>query len=845
MIRSSASSTLTLPNLIGIALTDLQCMLSADQFARVGAALLQARPADPRAVCFIGGALSTLAGARPAMQQVVALDGDLGDDPFLVIAGPQGAVVLLAVEQATGFQARIFTDPDLVDRAALVLSQFSDANYSLDALCDPEAQRALVGSIARSLCSEPGLAGVALDALLPDERPWLELARTLTPLQAPDTILSVPTLQRMLHEAGFRTLLAGSLDADLRHLHVIASAGAPVPTPTIPLPNPLIGALRAQRLSSLTPADTATLGAPLAGWAAGQALTAVPLLRERRVWGLLLALSERSPTAAARALISGVGAVIAEALASAPVNQLVDTAEQALASSVSATPVSPAPNMTGLAARLSGAARKSSPPAAPVTPSAPAAVPSARPAAAPLSNMPPLPGAAPNAAAGGVGSAPPLPGMPPRPTPAPMGGMPPLPGGAPSTAGFGTPPMPGAPGSMGIPPRPNAAPQPEPVQTPAPQAVVPNGGRPLAAATPSAPSLAQRTIGLSRGADRINLDMRTLLEHLSDGVVVVDAQGRIVAFTSTARGMLALQADARGRSLVESGAWCLSPLFTEALLGELDGPREIELPAGRPAVADVIALDGGMWAFVLRMDSTQPAVPVTEAPSVVIPEQERNESFLMNFSNIIRMPLRELRELITQVPAAGNLNEQQSRLIGQVVRLNSELTMLVNDLLALGQIRLQTDEALAPLRLDLLVEAAVGTQYAEFGRRGQHVVTEIQPGLPRVQGSEEGLGRAVAALIDNAIKYSPAGAQIKVAVSHSQGEVIVSVHDNGLGLHEEELAQVFDPFYRAPSTEHLGVSGRGLGLTITKAVIEQHGGRTWATGAPGQGCAFAFSIPCD
>jgi signal transduction histidine kinase len=58
------------------------------------------------------------------------------------------------------------------------------------------------------------------------------------------------------------------------------------------------------------------------------------------------------------------------------------------------------------------------------------------------------------------------------------------------------------------------------------------------------------------------------------------------------------------------------------------------------------------------------------------------------------------------------------------------------------------------------------------------------------------------------------------------------------------LAQVFDPFYRAPSTEYLGVSGRGLGLTITKAVIEQHGGRVWATGAPGQGCAFAFSIPC-
>ncbi|MEI6180632.1 MAG: ATP-binding protein, partial [Chloroflexales bacterium] len=210
----------------------------------------------------------------------------------------------------------------------------------------------------------------------------------------------------------------------------------------------------------------------------------------------------------------------------------------------------------------------------------------------------------------------------------------------------------------------------------------------------------------------------------------------------------------------------------------------------------------------------------------------------------IRIPLRELRELITRVPAAGELNEQQSRLIGQVVKLNSELTMLVNDLLALGQIRLESSEHRAPLRLDLLIDAAVGTQYAEFGRRGQHVTTDLPPGLPRVSGSEEGLGRALAAVIDNAIKYSPAGAQITVKAYQEGNEVIVSIEDTGPGLLPEELEQVFDPFYRAESTVPLGISGRGLGLTITKAVIEQHDGRIWATSTPGAGTMFAFSLPC-
>ncbi len=339
-------------------------------------------------------------------------------------------------------------------------------------------------------------------------------------------------------------------------------------------------------------------------------------------------------------------------------------------------------------------------------------------------------------------------------------------------------------------------------------------------------------------------DLGALLAQLGDAVLLVDSRGQVADYTPSLARMLGIGAHAHGQPLVASGGACLAPLLTEALMEEQVEPRDVDLPGGKIATARVIAFTQGLWAFVLHPhEGGQPGpIAAMGAPSPV-PESERNESFLANFSNIIRVPLRELRELITRVPAAGELNEQQSRLIGQVVRLNSELTMLVNDLLALGQIRLQAGEHRAPLRIDLLIEAAVGTQYAEFGRRGQHVVTELQRGLPRVFGSEEGLGRAVAALIDNAIKYSPTGAHIRVAARRDGGEVLVSITDNGLGLRPNELAQVFDPFYRAATTEHLGVSGRGLGLTIAKAVVEQHNGKIWVEGAPGQGCTFHFRLP--
>lgn len=714
MLNGSVGSALTLPGLIGASVADSRCILNIEQLQRLGSLVLQFRPHDSQAVCFLGGVFSSLAtDTRPgAAQNVVALRSDLGDDPFLVIAGQQGAVVVLAVEQAgtatpRAYHVRLWSDPDLVDRAALVLAQFGDYTYSLDAVCEPEAQRAFLSTLISGLLSDPLLRSADLSALLADDQRWLGLARSLADAADSATLLDLPAVRQMLQECGAGRALLGQLDADQQQLLIIASNGAPTPR-TLPIRHEmLLSVIRARRPGSASAADAAVLEDHLGPWIRGLALSALPLLRDGRVWGMLLVASERSLSASARASLNGLGVLLATHLSAAPM---------------------PVP-----------------------TPQLPAAAPSStRPAAAPR------PAASAGAARG-----------------------------------------------------------------------------PLAARIPP------------RRASLVN-DLLALLDHLGDAVLLVDAQGRLVAATPLALNYTGLTRESLGKSLVESGAWFLAPLLTEAVLGELGAPREIELPNGQLATVVIVAIEQSMWAFVLKQDSL--AAPDALAPTLVPPvilDAERNESFLTNFSNIIRVPLRELRDLITRVPAAGELNEQQSRLIGQVVKLNSELTMLVNDLLALGQIRLQTSERKVPLRIDLLVEAAVGTQYAEFGRRGQHVTTDIPANLPRVPGSEEGLGRAVASLLDNAIKYSPTGAQIKVAVRHTNKEITVMVQDTGVGLEADEQAQIFDPFYRARSAEQLGVSGRGLGLTIAKAVIEQHGGQIWVTSVPGKGSTFAFRLPCE
>ncbi len=713
-------SGLNIPDLIGVTIDPSRSVLSEQQVVRLGALLLRLRPADTQSVAFVGGRLSGLADAATTSSNGTSapqsLGETLGSDPFLVIAGSQGAVALLSVPTPQGYATRIFTDPERVDRAALVLAQFGDVPYELNMAPDLESQRALAMRVVLTLLTDEELQHSDLATLLHDEHNWLRLARLLADHPDPATVLNLPAVQQVIRACGGQRVLAGALDAS-RTLRVLAANDTTAPLQIAMNTPALSGLLQALRPGSVAPSAWQGDGAV---WVQQSAVTLIPLARKQALWGVLLVTSERPLPVSARATLQALGVLLHSYLSAHPV-------------------------------------------AAPVP----------RPAVA-----------APVAASGAA-----------------------------------------IPAALRSPLTSRLAAERSPVAT-----------RP---ATPRAP------------AGEV---MSTLLNTLDEGVVLVNSTGALADFNAAAAQLLSLQPQDRNRALAETAARDLVPLLTEALLGETVQRQPLYLNGGDHLLLSVVALPGERWACVLHQPVGTPAAPVTSAgdddwlpsmPGAGDPAGDYNESLLAGFSNSIRGPLHSLRELIARVPAAGQLNEQQSMLIGQVVQLNTELTLLVNDLLTLGQVRYQMAEMSGALRIDMLVEAAIGTRYAEFGRRGQRVATEFEPNVPRVVGSEEGLGRVIGALLDNAILYTPPGSEIIVRIGQQGQNLVVHVEDNGPGLEPEEAARVFEPFYRAPLAEQLGVQGRGLGLTIARAVIEHHHGRIWVESVPGQGCMFAFSLPCD
>ncbi len=146
----------------------------------------------------------------------------------------------------------------------------------------------------------------------------------------------------------------------------------------------------------------------------------------------------------------------------------------------------------------------------------------------------------------------------------------------------------------------------------------------------------------------------------------------------------------------------------------------------------------------------------------------------------------------------------------------------------------------APLRLDTLVRDVADLYGLTASEKGVGVEVIADASIT-VHGDIRRLRRAIANLVDNAVKYTPPGGHVRVETSEADGVARVTVRDTGVGIAADELPLVWDRLYRAAGTRH--ERGLGLGLGLARAIAEAHGGRVDAASVPGEGSAFTLALP--
>jgi len=339
-------------------------------------------------------------------------------------------------------------------------------------------------------------------------------------------------------------------------------------------------------------------------------------------------------------------------------------------------------------------------------------------------------------------------------------------------------------------------------------------------------------------AERLRL--AAILDQMTDGVLIADADGRIQLANPAAEKLLGEGAGLPGRSVVQAlrqhqlaEAWrkCQQ-------LGELQ-IETVELPTTRKFIQIVAIPDRQTGGSLLMV---QDLTRIRRLETV-------RRDFISNVSHELRTPLASLKAL-TETLQEGALEDPPAarRFLGRIQTEVDALTQMATELLELSRIESgQVPLELKPVSPSRLVHATAERMKMQAERAGLTLRVDCAPDLPNIRADLPRLEQVLVNLIHNAVKFTRPGGEVTLTASISPkraGEadsICFLVHDTGAGIPVDDLPRIFERFYKIDRARSGG--GTGLGLSISRHLVEAHGGRIWAESVEGHGSTFFFTIP--
>jgi signal transduction histidine kinase len=212
----------------------------------------------------------------------------------------------------------------------------------------------------------------------------------------------------------------------------------------------------------------------------------------------------------------------------------------------------------------------------------------------------------------------------------------------------------------------------------------------------------------------------------------------------------------------------------------------------------------------------------------------------------LRTPLTSIKGYVHFLMSGdiGEVSGEQQEFL-EVINHNADrLGGMINDFLDLARIESgHIDLAKVPVDLASLVSQVVASFRLQFEAKQQQLVIALADDMPLVMGDTERLVQIITNLVSNAHKYTPSGGTITISTRQEGIALQLSIADTGIGLTLDEQGQLFTRFYRARNRTTQAIGGTGLGLTITKSLVEMHGGSIAIESEPGLGTTVTVTLP--
>jgi signal transduction histidine kinase len=262
--------------------------------------------------------------------------------------------------------------------------------------------------------------------------------------------------------------------------------------------------------------------------------------------------------------------------------------------------------------------------------------------------------------------------------------------------------------------------------------------------------------------------------------------------------------------------------------------------SGRLEVANRDEIGALAWRVNRMSDELQRVYRELELAS------EHKSQFLANMSHEVRTPLNAIIGFsqVLHEQMFGELNERQHADVEDVLEAGRHLLSLINDVLDLAKIEAGKMELeLSQVALPEVLRSAISIHSERASRGGVELALGMEPEAITIAADERRVRQIVFNLVSNAVKFTPPEGRVDLSARLDDGQVEISVADTGPGIPPEDLEKIFEEFEQTAAGKQ--AEGTGLGLPLSRKLVELHGGRLWAETQPGKGSTFRFVLPIE
>jgi len=339
---------------------------------------------------------------------------------------------------------------------------------------------------------------------------------------------------------------------------------------------------------------------------------------------------------------------------------------------------------------------------------------------------------------------------------------------------------------------------------------------------------------------------RAIIQHMADGLLMLNKNGKIVSVNPMLGILLRMHpAEIIGQNARDSHldprleAIC-SPLTTRERTGVL--ANEVILPGKPPTILR-------LFATSVTDDSGQPIGEVRIVHDVTKEREleQLKDDFLSTVSHELRTPLFSIQGFVRlMLDEEATDSETQREFLGIIERQANQLTKLVNNLLDMNKLSagLLTVEREPVQVIDIINQTVLKLQGFAH-QEDVKLVSQLPPSLPLISGDAQRLEQVMTNLAGNAIKFTPPGGTVTIEAKKSPERITIAVSDTGIGISQKNVDRIFSKFYQVEEATTRSVQGSGLGLHISKQLIEKHKGKIWAESELDKGSTFYIELPIN